>query len=323
MEQVDHRRIIASLPESDRAALTARSDRPGLLHLAGHLGAILGCSVVLAAQVPYAWLLLPVQGVLIVFLFTALHETIHGTAFKTPWLNELVAGLIGFLVFLPPTWFRYFHFAHHRFTHDPERDPELLTPKPTTWPRYLFYMSGLPDWASRIRTILINAIVRNRDPFVPERGRGKVRVEAMAYCGAYGIVIGGAMVAGRGDLLLLLWLVPLLVGNPFLRAYLLAEHSRCPHVANMLANTRTTFTNGFVRFLAWNMPYHAEHHAYPAVPFHRLPDFHRIVRAHLQVTEEGYGRFTTDYVSGVADGSLSVELAGLERRAKKPTSAAA
>jgi len=85
--------------------------------------------------------------------------------------------------------------------------------------------------------------------------------------------------------------VPALIGQPFLRAYLLAEHARCPHVANMLENTRTTFTTALVRAIAWNMPYHAEHHAYPTVPFHQLPRFHAIVRKHLKTTERGYVRF--------------------------------
>ncbi|MEM1299415.1 MAG: fatty acid desaturase, partial [Pseudomonadota bacterium] len=88
---------------------------------------------------------------------------------------------------------------------------------------------------------------------------------------------------------------PMLLGGPFLRAYLLAEHTFCPHVSNMLANTRTTFTNKLVRWLAWNMPYHAEHHAYPAVPFHKLPQFHALTRAHLGETQDGYTDFATSY----------------------------
>ena len=88
-----------------------------------------------------------------------------------------------------------------------------------------------------------------------------------------------------------LWVLPVLIGQPFLRAYLLAEHTLCPHVANMLENTRTTFTTAAVRFIAWNMPFHAEHHAYPAVPFHQLPRFHGLIAAHLRQTERGYIRF--------------------------------
>ncbi len=59
----------------------------------------------------------------------------------------------------------------------------------------------------------------------------------------------------------------------------------------MLENSRTTTTNAIVRWLAWNMPYHAEHHAYPMVPFHKLPDLHRLAAPHLKETEPGYASF--------------------------------
>jgi len=83
-----------------------------------------------------------------------------------------------------------------------------------------------------------------------------------------------------------IWLLPVLVGQPFLRFYLLAEHGLCPTVANMFENTRTTFTNSIVRFVAWNMPYHTEHHVYPMVPFHKLPELHRIIQNELINTLE-------------------------------------
>jgi len=43
-----------------------------------------------------------------------------------------------------------------------------------------------------------------------------------------------------------------------------------------------------VRFFAWNMPYHAEHHALPSVPFHALPMLHRELAADLKVVSPGY-----------------------------------
>jgi fatty acid desaturase len=57
----------------------------------------------------------------------------------------------------------------------------------------------------------------------------------------------------------------------------------------MLANTRTTFCNGAIRFLAWNMPHHTAHHALPTVPFHRLPRLTSILQDRLKVTATGYG----------------------------------
>ncbi|MEM1048569.1 MAG: fatty acid desaturase [Pseudomonadota bacterium] len=295
IERVDHVALIAALSAEDRKRLTEKSDRAGLLHLAGHAGAIGLCTVGIGLRVPGFELLLPLQGVLIVFLFTALHECIHGTAFRTGRLNEMVATICGFLVFLPPLWFRFFHLAHHRHTHDLERDPELETPKPETWTAYLIYVSGIPDWVGRIRTILGNALGLRSDRYVPDKARHRVVREARLFTATYGLVFAAAFAMQRTDIVIL-WLGPLLLGGPFLRLYLLAEHGRCPHVANMLENTRTTFTTALVRFLAWNMPYHAEHHAYPSVPFYRLPLFHRFTRAHLKRTEDGYARFNADYV---------------------------
>jgi fatty acid desaturase len=72
----------------------------------------------------------------------------------------------------------------------------------------------------------------------------------------------------------------------------MAEHGRCPQVANMLENTRTVFTTRLIRALAWNMPYHIEHHSAPGVPFHKLPDLHREMKPHLITISHGYTEFT-------------------------------
>ncbi|MFM7870218.1 MAG: fatty acid desaturase, partial [Actinomycetota bacterium] len=46
-------------------------------------------------------------------------------------------------------------------------------------------------------------------------------------------------------------------------------------------NTRTVLMNPIIRFLYSNMNYHLEHHMYPAVPYHRLPELHRLIAADL------------------------------------------
>ncbi|TGS93002.1 fatty acid desaturase, partial [Mesorhizobium sp. M8A.F.Ca.ET.213.01.1.1] len=95
----------------------------------------------IAARVPLWPLLMLPQGILIVFLFTLLHETVHRTAFETQWLNDAVARLCSLAIALPADWFRYFHFAHHRFTQDPDNDPELAFPKPETLRQYIVHVS--------------------------------------------------------------------------------------------------------------------------------------------------------------------------------------
>lgn len=293
---MDHREIITSLSQAQRDQLTEKSDRPGLTGLLLHWGGIIALGTLIAMKVPFWPLLMIPQGILIVFVFTLLHETIHQTAFRSAWLNETIARVASFLIALPADWFRYFHFAHHRYTQDPEKDPELAFAKPETARQHAVHVSGLPVWWGHLKTLANNASGRCRDSFVPTKGHGKVRMEARVMIAAYALVIGLSVYL-KTPVLLFVWIIPALIGQPFLRLYLLAEHGRCPYVANMLENSRTTLTNILIRKLAWNMPYHAEHHSYPGVPFHRLPEFHALIETHLKQVEKGYVRFNARYLS--------------------------
>ncbi len=293
---MDHREFLKTLPLEERQRLNAKSDAVGLVHLAAHWGLIASIGSLIALRVSGWPVLMPVQGILIVFLFTLLHETCHMTPFETARLNTIAGRVCGFLLFLPPTWFRYFHFAHHRHTQNPELDPELAEPKPETWAGYALHVSGIPVLFGHGKTLIRNAFGRCDDAFVPKQRLRTIRTEAQVMLGLYAGVAAAGFAWNLVEILTV-WIVPLLLGQPFLRLYLLAEHGRCPRVANMFENTRTTFTNRMVRKLAWNMPYHAEHHACPTVPFHRLPDLHRLVQPHLRETEDGYARFHRKFVS--------------------------
>ena len=92
----------------------------------------------------------------------------------------------------------------------------------------------------------------------------------------------------RSDAVIEFWVLPAVLGQPWLRLYLMAEHTGCPLIPDMLANSRTTLSNPVVRFFAWNMPYHAEHHSFPAVPFHALPALHADLAPALKTTARGY-----------------------------------
>jgi len=92
------------------------------------------------------------------------------------------------------------------------------------------------------------------------------------------------------------WGLPQLACQPFLRAYVLAEHTGCTMDRNGLTNTRTTLTGAVVRLLMWNMPFHAEHHLYPSIPFHRLPSAHSVLRDRLAYVQRGYARWNRDLI---------------------------
>jgi fatty acid desaturase len=290
---VDHKSFLKALSAEEKAALTETEDAAGLWHLAGHLGLILACGALIAAKVPLWWVLLPVQGVLMVFLFTLEHECTHKTPFRAPALSDWVGRLCGMVLLLPFEWFRYFHLAHHRHTNIPGLDPELASEKPETVTQWVWHVSGLPYWAAGMRLMAALVMGRTEEEYLPQSARSRIVREARVMALIY---LALALTLIWSPMLLWVWIVPVLVGQPALRLYLLAEHGDCPRVTDMFENTRTTFTNRIVRFVAWNMPYHAEHHVFPAVPFHKLPALHLKMRDHLKVTADGYAAFTRDYL---------------------------
>ena len=294
---MDHKTFLAQMPPDRTAALTHRSNRAGLLHLAGHLTLILTTGTAIALNAPLWPLLMLAQGVFIIFLFTLEHETTHQTPFANRTLNEIVGHGAGLLIFLPLTWFRYFHLAHHRHTNDPDHDPELLAGhKPDCWKAYLLHVTGYGYWTGVGKTLFTNAFGTIQAPYIPNRATRRLRTEARLYLAVYALI---ALSLTQSQLLLWTWLIPILLGQPFLRLYLLAEHSRCPQVADMLDNTRTTFTTRFVRFIAWNMPYHTEHHTMPNVPFHQLPNLHNDMATALKHTAPSYTAFTKSYAASL------------------------
>ena len=84
------------------------------------------------------------------------------------------------------------------------------------------------------------------------------------------------------------WIAPRVAGEPIQRIIRVAEHVGCDESPDLLRNTRTTLTNGFVNTIAWQMPYHAEHHLFPNVPFHTLPAVHALVGDRVVVEPRGY-----------------------------------
>lgn len=277
------------IPRERLRSLSARSDRRGLTRLAGHLAALACGAALIEAARGTTWLVpaLALQGVVLIFLFAPLHETIHRTAFRARWLNDTVAWVAGMVLVLPPHYFRLFHFDHHRFTQDPAGDPELARPKPSTVPVLLLYVSGWPYWREVVAGLARHARGRVTEPFIPTGERAAIVAEARRLIACYVALVAVTLVFDPW-LLPLHWLAPVLLGQPALRFFLLAEHTGCAMVPDMLANTRTTLSIAAVRALTWNMTYHAEHHLFPGVPCHALPAVHAEVRARLSVVAPGY-----------------------------------
>jgi fatty acid desaturase len=284
----------ATAPLIDRqplAELNTLRDGPGWRRLASHLATVLVGGVLWRLDgLPWALRLLGlvVSGVGLATCFAPLHECGHRTAFRSKRLNDGVAWLMGLLSFYNSTFYRRYHQWHHRYTHQPGLDPELEDPVPTTLAGYLREISGWNWWTGKLRghaRLLwgdLSAIPYMSPELIPQ-----IRRSIRLQFAVYGVLAALSLIAANG-FLFWSWLLPLAIGQPVLRLLLLAEHTGCAYGDDGLTNTRTTLTLAPVRWLMWNMPFHAEHHLYPSLPFHALPAAHRWIGPRLQHLDRGY-----------------------------------
>ena len=280
--------------------LSVRSNLRGAAQSLGHYGMIVlvGALIWLVSSrhgLLWALPLVVLQGYLVAFLFMAVHETAHKTAFKSRGFNLVVGNLSAFIIGLPYEYYCLFHWDHHRYTQDPDKDPELIVGvKPKSDTQLAIAYSGLLQVAGRLRLMLGHAVIgKVVVPWIPENKRIIIVVEARAYLAIYALLFALSLWFSSA-LLLWVWIVPLVIGQFFLRPYLYAEHTGCERARSAFQNTRTIYTGAIVKWIAWNMPYHVEHHAYPSIPFHALPKLNEIVDGEIVYRGRGYIRTTRE-----------------------------
>ncbi len=290
------------LSQDELRDLSERSDWPGAIRLAVHLALLAAAGWwVAVAQGWVVWPAMLALGLVQVALFAPAHETMHQTAFASRRAN-LVVGWLAFLPALQASHFyAAFHYMHHRHTNVPGEDPELMVAPPASLAEYARRIFGLRYWAARAAAI--------RDawrgdmsayPFINARQRPGVILSLRAMSLTVAALVALSVALWGWQAPFLFWIIPQLLGQPFLRAYLLAEHTGCTMDRNGLTNTRTTLTNRLVRLLMWDMPFHAEHHLYPSIPFHRLRDAHALIAAKLGFLQPGYARWNAGFIRGLA-----------------------
>jgi fatty acid desaturase len=286
------------LPDDQLRALSERRDGPSVSRLLAQSALYFGSAAALLLvdhPVGIAAALL-VSGLVQFGMFGMLHEACHKTMFTRTWANLLAGWIAALGMPMSPALMRAFHFTHHRHTHDFPIDPELGgVAFMAKWPRgvmWIVTMTGLPVLFARFMWSLFAAIVPARVdaawskvlPFVTPERRRRVAWEARVLMAIHAIAIGLAATQVPR-----LWLVyaGMLLGHAILGFYITCEHRGLPLAGQpggetILDRTRSLITPAYVRWLIWNMPYHAEHHGWPAVPWHALPQLHEHVRSHLR-----------------------------------------
>ncbi len=209
------------------------------------------------------------------------HESSHGTAFKTGWMNDVLYEIASFMVMRESTLWRWSHNRHHSDTIIVGRDPEIAVPRPPDIKRIILGFFALTVYPKYFKQILMHSFGRisaAEKTFVPETEFPKIVFRARIYVAIYLAVILLAIQA-RSILPLMFIGLPGLFGAWLQSIYGLTQHAGlAENVLDHRLNCRTVYINPINKFLYWNMGYHVEHHMFPLVPYHALDKLHAAVK---------------------------------------------
>lgn len=114
-----------------------------------------------------------------------------------------------------------------------------------------------------------------------DRDMGRVVLEARVFVGIW-TALASWCVASTSFVPLLFFVGPSFYGAWLVHLFGTSQHLGLrENVLDHRLNTRTIYMNPVLRFLYWNMNYHCEHHMFPAVPSHALPQLHEAIKADL------------------------------------------
>ena len=209
------------------------------------------------------------------------HESGHGTAFKTDWMNNALYEIASFMVMRESTVWRWSHTRHHSDTIIVGRDPEIAVPRPPDLKGIIKGFFGLPVYPKYFRHIVLHSLGRmtaDERTYIPKSEFTKIYFRARIYVLIYLVVIG--LVAWQRSILPLMFIgLPNLYGSWLMSVYGLTQHAGlAENVLDHRLNCRTVKMNFINRYLYWNMNYHVEHHMFPLVPYHALPRLHDVVK---------------------------------------------
>jgi fatty acid desaturase len=210
------------------------------------------------------------------------HECGHGTAFKTRWMNDAVYQIACFMIMREPTVWRWSHTRHHTDTIIVGRDPEIVAMRPPALFRLVintFGIDGAPKALARILYHATGRLTAEEKTFVPEMEWNKVFLVARLWTVIHVIPVALAIALQSWIPVLLVGPLPTMYGAWLAHYFGMTQHAGlAENVLDHRLNARTVYMNPVFRFLYWNMNYHVEHHMFPMVPYHRLPDLHEIMK---------------------------------------------
>ncbi|UXX80994.1 fatty acid desaturase [Reichenbachiella carrageenanivorans] len=269
---------------ADMRQLLERKDLPAVIDTLIWFGLILGSATLFAVWWPYWYAIIPY------LIYCALyagssdsrwHESSHGTAFKSDWMNNVLYEIASFMVNRQSVPWRWSHTRHHSDTIIRGRDPEIAVPRPPDILGICLQFFALKSAPAEFKKIVKHALGKI-DPttatYLPKSAHQGVFLRARIYILIYSVSIALSFYL-KTPIPFMLIILPTFLGTWLAVFYGLTQHAGlAENVLDHRLNCRTILMNKINRFFYWNMNYHLEHHMYPLVPYHALPKLHELIK---------------------------------------------
>ena len=214
------------------------------------------------------------------------HECMHGTVFKTRWLNDFFYFFCGVMEIRDIIDFRWSHTRHHSYTIWRGVDPEILVMRPPKLSHFLldfFYLRSGPRALFNMVLHSFGIVSAHSKNYVEPEDYKRMfwwsRANLVIWLGFIGLAV-----YFHSWLPLLYFGLPRFYGGFFLWCFVLLQHvGLSENVWDHRKNTSSVHVNPFLSFLFMHMENHVEHHLFPLVPYHQLPKLHQKLKEQVPV----------------------------------------
>ena len=282
-------------PELDRNKLkdlSQRKDLPGLIHFFFYF-LFLFISGYLAYITWGTWWSLFfffIYGTIYAFSVANWHETVHRTAFKTRWINEIFYHISSFMCDFEGFRWRWSHTFHHTYTLQTEGDydHEIQISRPTElfwfflnyipftdllYPHRLIKYEVLKHAFGKLAPVVNISVPKNQKKKIIWNSRLYVLIWINIFVFSFYI----------GSILPILYIIlPTYYGKPIWFAVNVTQHlGAAINTKDHRLSTYSLKLNPILSFLYWKMEYHLEHHMFPMVPSYNLKKLQNEIKDQL------------------------------------------
>ena len=272
--------------------LSKRQDLPALFHFFIYFSALF-ISGYLAYITWGTWLSIIfffIYGTIYTFSVSNWHETVHRTAFKTRWLNEIFYHIASFMADFEGFRWRWSHTFHHSNTlqTEDEYDHEIQISRPTDLLAFFLNFIPFTDLLFPHRLIKYEVLKHSLglySPVIAVSAPSKEKKKILWNSRLYVVIWIGIIIFSiyfQTILPILYFILPNYYGKPIWFMVNVTQHlGAALDKKDHRESTYSLKINPIFSFLYWHMEYHLEHHIFPMVPSYNLSKLQNLIKTQV------------------------------------------